>query len=158
MCESRKTFEGPYFSCFHVRERKKNNIVNRFHRIGPEKQAQKKKDLDPSNYDRLRHSRVRILFFFILVLFFSGPIQWNRFTIFFFWVPWRVNMRNRALKCVTRLAHNFKKNAKQGYLGILSRVQILLFFYFCAFFSDSIWWNRFTILFFFSSLTCKHKK
>ena len=43
MCELHKTFKGPYCSCLHVKERKKNNIVNRFHRIGPEIQAQNSK-------------------------------------------------------------------------------------------------------------------
>ena len=34
----------------------------------------------------------------------------------------------------------------------------IFFFYFFACFSGPIRWNRFTILFFFSSLACKHEK
>jgi len=33
-CESRKTFEGHYLYCLHVKEPKKNNIMKRFHRTG----------------------------------------------------------------------------------------------------------------------------
>ena len=44
MCESSKPYEGRYFSCFHVKELKKNKRVNRFHRIRPEKKHKNKKN------------------------------------------------------------------------------------------------------------------
>ena len=44
---------GRYFYCLHDKERKKNNIVNCFHPIGPEKQAQKKVGSGPLNYDQV---------------------------------------------------------------------------------------------------------
>ena len=43
MCESPKTFEGRYFYCMHIKELKKNNSMNRFHRIGPKKKHKNKK-------------------------------------------------------------------------------------------------------------------